>query len=97
MIKNIFENYKAISNMNDGLVSPLELNNDKEILRMSLDNKELIVDIQNDVVYLQDSYSETLIEELGRPKQLSNIIDSVISLSYITCHYSLNNLKNSIK
>lgn len=96
MVKNIFDNYKTISDRNRGKVTPIEVSNEGKTLRLKLDNKDLIVDTEKDIVYLQDSYLDTLIEVLGRPNNLKAIIDSVIQLTFRDYHYSLNNLKQSI-
>lgn len=98
--KNAFKNYIEISDVNQGKVLPLELNN--KTLRMRLDNKQLLTkfdDNKVDIYYL-DRFDDIITDKLGESldiESLEPIFNKVIKETIGKYQYSLENLLKSIK
>lgn len=98
--KNAFKNYIEISDVNEGKVLPLELNN--KTLRMRLDNKQLLTkfdDNKVDIYYL-DRFDDIITDKLGESldiESLEPIFNKVIKETIGKYQYSLENLLKSIK
>lgn len=98
--KNAFKNYIELSDVNEGKVLPLELNN--KTLRMRLDNKQLLTKFEDDKVdiYYLDRFDDIITDKLGESldiDSLETIFNKVIKETIGKYQYSLENLLESIK
>lgn len=99
--KKTFTNYVNKSDLNKGKVLPLDLNTNENTLRMRLENKELLVHIEDCVeLSFLDKETDKVFKEIGKTKnkeELNDLFEKVKSLTIPKYHYSLDNLKESIQ
>lgn len=99
MKTNTFESYVKLSNIDNGLVAPIEMYSDTNIIRMLLDTKELIVNFGKNLTLSFIDINTGNVEKIGtvhNRKELETLFDKIKSVTYDEFHYSLENLKNSL-